>query len=406
MGAVRSISIAERRARLGLRHRLTPSARVDDDLVAIARSVVALHASDPATVVLSATARMRTPDAAAVERALYDDRVLVRMMGMRRTMFTCAVEDAALIQRSSADAVAAAERKKLLTLLEVHRVSDDPPAWLARVEAQTLAALAAAGEAAAAELAKLVPELAIQIPMSVGKAYEGTIGVSSRVLNLMGMEGKLARGRPKGRWTSSQHRWAPLEGWLGAPLAEIPVDEARIELARRWLDRFGPGTVADLKWWTGWTMGATRAAVASLDTEAVDLDGTAGLVLAGDAEPVAAPEPWVALLPGLDPTTMGWQERGWYLGDHKPHVFDTNGNAGPTVWMDGRIVGGWAQRKTGEVVFRLLDDIGAARTSDVEAAADQLQQRLGAIRIVPRFPTPTDKALTRHANCETDHQWT
>jgi hypothetical protein len=388
------ISIEERRARLAVRHRLAPSARTDDDLVAVARSVVVLHATDPASVVLSALARMRTPDPGKVEHALYEDRHLVRMMAMRRTLFTCATEDAALLQRSSSDAVAASERKRLIAFLEQSGVTDDAARWLDGVEARTMAAITDGGEVAATELTKLVPELAIQIPVNQGKRYAGTVGVSSRVLNLMAMEGLLVRARPKGRWTSSQHRWAALHPWLGPPLAEIPTAEAQVELARRWLERFGPGTIADLKWWTGWTMGATRAAVAALDTEEVDLDGTPGVVLAGDVEPTPPPEPWVALLPALDPTTMGWQERAWYLGDHKAQVFDTNGNAGPTVWMDGRIVGGWAQRKTGEVVVHLLDDVPRGRAKEVDRAAADLQELLGEMRVVPRFPTPLVKTLS------------
>ena len=133
-------------------------------------------------------------------------------------------------------------------------------------------------------------------------------------------------------------------------------------LVRAWLDRFGPATVDDIKWWTGWTLGHTRAALSALDVERVDLDGHEGLVLAGDTESPPL-EPFVTLLPGLDPTTMGWKERAWYLGDHRSRIFDTNGNGGPTVWVDGRIVGGWAQRKTGEVVFQLLEDIGAERAA-------------------------------------------
>lgn len=391
---MRSITTDERRARLAVRHRLAPGARTDDDLVAVARSVVALHATDPSTVVLAAMARMREPDATAVEHALYEDRHLVRMLAMRRTMFTCASEDASLLQRSSSDAVAATERRRLVALLEEKGVTNDATRWLDRVEAKTLAAITELGPAAASDLTKIVPELAIQIPVNEGKRYAGTIGVSSRVLNLMGMEGHLARARPKGRWTSSQHRWARLDTWLGAPLAEIPAAEAQAELARRWLERFGPGTIADLRWWTGWTLGATRAAVASLDTEEVDLDGTVAVVLAGDAEPIPEPEPWVALLPGLDPTTMGWQERGWYLGDHKPHVFDRNGNAGPTVWIDGRIAGGWAHRRSGEVVFRLLEDVGAERVASVAVRAAELERWLGEIRVVPRFSAPLDKELS------------
>jgi hypothetical protein len=390
---VRAIGVQERRARLAVRHRLAPSARVDDDLVGIARSVVALHATDPATVVLSAMARMATPDPAAIEHALYDEVLLLRMMAMRRTIFTCAVEDAALLQRSSGDAVAANERKRLLTVLEQAGI-DDPIAWLADVQAKTLAALDEAGEAAAADLTKLVPELATKVTVAPGTKHAATVGLSSRVLNLMGMEGLLVRGRPKGRWTSSQHRWASLEARLGAPLAALPVEEARAELVRRWLDRFGPGTMADLKWWTGWTMGATRAAVAALDTDEVEVDGAPALLLADDVEPTPEPEPWVALLPGLDPTPMGWKERAWYLGDHRSQVFDSTGNVGPTIWVDGRIAGGWAHLKTGRIAFHLLEDVGSERAEMVAAAATVLEDQLGPDRVLPRFPSPLDRHLS------------
>src|SRR5690606_29277052 len=104
----------------------------------------------------------------------------------------------------------------------------------------------------------------------------------------------------------------------------------------------------------------------------VDLDGQRGYVLPDDLEPTEPVEPWAALLPPLDPTTMGWYERGWYLGDHKAQLFDTSGNAGPTVWWDGRIVGGWRQDDDGAVVVQLLDEIGADGRRAVESEAARL----------------------------------
>ena len=74
----------------------------------------------------------------------------------------------------------------------------------------------------------------------------------------------------------------------------------------------------------------------------------------------------MALLPPLDPTTMGWFERDWYLGPHKPQLFDTAGNAGPTAWWDGRIVGGWHQAESGEVELQLLEDVGADGRAAIE----------------------------------------
>ena len=393
MSVVRRVPVEQRQARLALRHRLAPSARLDDDPVAITRSTVVLHASDPSTVVLSALARMASPDPAVVAHALYDDRTLVRLLAMRRTLFVAATEDVVVVQRSSGDAVARTERRRLSTLLEGAGITTDATRWLRRVETKTLAALDALGSSAAAELSTHVSELAIQIPVHHGKAYAGRIGVGSRVLLLLAAEGLVVRTSPKGTWTSSLHRWATVDTWLGGPLAPMPADEARAALARLWLERFGPATVADLKWWTGWSLGHTRAALAAIATEPVDLDGVDGIVLAGDAEPVASPEPWVALLPSLDPTAMGWTHRAWYLGEHKPAVFDGYGNAGATVWVDGRIVGGWAQRRSGEVVTRVLEDVGADRVHQVDAAAAGLQQVLGDIRIAPRFPAPLDRAL-------------
>lgn len=138
-----------------------------------------------------------------------------------------------------------------------------------------------------------------------------------------------------------------------------------------------------------------RTALAAVDIEEVDLDGAPGIALAGDLDPPVAPldEPWISLLPSLDPTTMGWKERDWYLGPHRPALFDTNGNAGPTVWSDGRVVGGWAQRRSGEVVVELLEDVGAEAAGAVAAEADRLTGWLGDVRVTPRFRTPLQHRL-------------
>jgi len=386
-----AVGVAERRARLAVRHHVAPSERVSRVLDAV-RGVVCLHATDPATVYLSAWARMKEPSIEAVDRALYEDRALLRMLAMRRTMFVVTVEDAPILHAAASLAVAKRERKRneeLAALLGVRNVRR----WLREAEAATLAALEARGEATAQELGSDVPALQRKIRVNVGKRYEGDIGMSSRMLLVLAVEGKIARARPRGTWISSQYRWTPMDRWLGQPMAELPVDEAQAELVRRWLARFGPGTEADIRWWTGWTLRDVRKAVARVGAVEVDLDGQVGLVLPDDLEPAPVPEAWVALLPALDPTTMGWQARDWYLGDHKSALFDSSGNAGPTIWDDGRIVGGWAMRANGEVVTRLLEDVGRETSAAVEAEAARLTEWLQLVSVVPRFPTPLHREL-------------
>ena len=260
-------------------------------------------------------------------------------------------------------------------------------------ETATLAALERRGEATARELAEDVPALQKKVRVNVGKRYEADIGMSGRVLLLLALEGKVVRGRPQGTWISSQYRWAPMAGWLGRALPELPAAEAQAEVVLRWLSRFGPGTEADIRWWTGWTARTVRSALAAVQAVEVDLDGQTGFVLPDDLEPTPTPEPWVALLPSLDPTTMGWRARDWYLGGHKDALFDTNGNAGPTIWADGRIVGGWAMRADGEVVTKLLEDVGRDASLAVDAEAARVTRWLQAARVVPRFPTPLHKEL-------------
>ena len=132
----------------------------------------------------------------------------------------------------------------------------------------------------------------------------------------------------------------------------------------------------------------------ALEAVEVDLGETSGWVLPDDLEPTAACEPWVSLLPGLDPTPMGWQSRAWYLDPHTPLLFDRTGNVGPTVWWEGRVVGGWAQRPSGEVAYRLLEDIGADGAAAVAALADSLESWLGPGRVTPRFRTPLERELS------------
>ncbi len=390
---MRRIGVEERRARLGLRHHLAPAARADGALE-VARDLVGLHATDPASVYLAAAARMRSPEIRAIERALYDDRLLVRMLGMRRTMFVVPVELAGIAQAACTDAIAVQQRRLLVRFLEQERVADDVPGWLADVEQATLRALAARGTATAAELARDEPRLRTQLHLAEGKSYAATQSVSGRILLVLAAEGRVVRGRPRGSWISSQYAWSPIDHWLPGGLPAWSLEAAQAELIRHWLAAFGPAPLSDLRWWTGLTVGQVKRAIAAVGAVEVDLDGAPGLVLPDDLDPVSTPAPWVALLPSLDPTVMGWSGRGWYLGDYAPTLFDRNGNAGPTVWWDGRIVGGWAQRKDGEIAFRLLEDVGADAAAAVEAAAEQVASLFGEVRATPRFRTPLERELS------------
>jgi len=387
---MRTIGVAERRARLGVRHFLAKPARTVETATA---AMVGLHSSDPTSVFLSARARLPRMTRDDLEDALYERRSLVRMLGMRGTLFVTTPELAAEIDAACTKAIAAGERRRVVRLIEEQRVARDGEQFLRRVIRDTMAALHEHGELAGTQLSALVPALNTKLRYGSGKwTAEG--GMTTRVVFLLAAEGKIVRGRPRGSWISGQYRWVPTDTWLGAPLPTMPVAEASAQLLRAWLATYGPGTMADIRWWTGWTLRQTNAALGALDVEEVAVDGDmTGFVLADDLAPVRSRAHWVAFLPGLDATTMGWKERDWYLGEHGPTLFDRNGNAGPTVWVDGRIVGGWSQREGGDVVYRLLERVDTATKKKLNTERDRLTDWLGGVRVTPRFRSPLEKEL-------------
>ncbi len=430
----RLVTDAERRARLGRRQVLEP--RAAGSVEELVDRLLVLHATDPATIYLSVGARRPGTTPADVDDALFARRSLYRTMVMRRTLFVCTTDLGPDIEGASAPAVARSERKRLekflgdteLSAAQLDGLPPEPAAWLAAVFGRVLAALDGPGvgpgglgqEAdgrggaesddrggrTARQLTADVPALTTKLIAGKGTRQEMELAATSRVLGLMAVEGLLVRGRPTTTWTGRQYRWYRRDRWWdggAGPVPEADGDAARGRVLDGYLRRFGPATLTDLVWWTGWTKTQTRAALATFETVEVEIDGEVpgggvgeepGLLLADDADPVEAPEPWAALLPSLDPTPMGWKQRRWYLGGHQGPLFDRNGNVGPTVWVDGRIVGGWSQRPDGEVVVSLLEEIEADERRLIEAERRRIQDFVGPVVVRPSFPTPLQRELS------------
>ncbi|MGH2715509.1 MAG: winged helix DNA-binding domain-containing protein [Thermoleophilaceae bacterium] len=380
----------ERRCRLARRHRLAPGERAAD-VVEAARSVVCLHGTDPATIYLSAAVRVEGMTVADLDRALYVDRSLVKHLAMRRTLFVFPRDVLGLAQAGASERVAGAERRRLVRDVEKAGLHRDGERWLAEASEAVLAALSDGREATSSELRDEIPLLEGSIVYGEGKPWGGNAPIGPRVLTTLSAAGRIVRASNDGAWSVSRPRWASMASWLGEEIAPSPNADGVAGLVERWLRAFGPGTAADLKWWLGSTVAAVRRALADLEAVEVDLDGQTGYLLPDDLEPSAPVEPWAALLPPLDPTTMGWFERDWYLGPYKEQLFDTSGNAGPTVWWDGRIVGGWRQDDGGEVALQMLEDVGADGLSAIERESARLTEWLGGARVLPRFPTPLSK---------------
>jgi len=383
MNTVRSIPDVERRARLARRHALAPSARVDSPEGAT-RAMTVLHSTEPATVYLSCWARTDHLTIDDVDRALYRDRTLVKQLAMRRTLFVFPRDLLPAVWGSASVRVAAAEGGRMAKDAVAAGLGDDGVAWLDRARGLVLDLLADHPEGlGAAQIREQVPEIAVKVAVSAGSVWG-----ASRVLTHLGATADVVRAVNTGHWRTSRPRWTLMRHWLDDVPAPLASADGYRELVRRWLETFGPGTETDLVWWFGSTKTMVRTALAELSAVAVELEGGAtGWVLPDDVDEEPAIEPWVALLPVLDPTVMGWKERSFYLGGHAPQLFDTNGNAGTTAWVDGRAVGCWLQDDAARVQLRLLEPVPAAARAALQVEAERLTAWLDGTVVKTVYPS-------------------
>jgi len=366
---VRHIDDAERRRRIGRRHAIAPEHRVDGALPAT-EAMGVLHATEPSTVYLSVAARASGVTPADVDRALYEDRTLVKQLAMRRTLFVFPRDLLPHALGSASARVAETEGRKIRKDLVTDAVTDDPDGWMARAEKEILASLEG-GALSAKEIRAAVPLTDVRVDSAPGSRWSAALPLTPRVLTWLGARGSVVRGVNGGHWRTSRPVWCRFGEWVSPPPVAVSADEGYTEIVRRWLRVFGPGTEDDIVWWLGSTKTAARRALAAVDAVPVSLDdGRVGWVLADDLEPEPPVEPWTALLPTLDPTTMGWRFRDFYLDpDLAPLLFDSVGNAGTTAWVDGRVVGCWVQDDDGavRVVTSVEIDADAERRLAVEA---------------------------------------
>ena len=391
---MRRFTIDQRRRAMVRRHHLRGDADTPEE---VTTALIALHATDPASVYLSVLARSARSTLADVSDAMYERRSLVRWMAMRRTLFVFPTADIPGIQAAISTPLAEVLRRRLISRIRRNgtdpAIEGEPDAWLGEVERRVERSLGTLGQATGAELSARVS--ALTTTLKPGAPSEQSQNITSPLLTLLGTEGRILRGAPTGPWTSRHHRWEPVDRWWPDGIPKLDPGDSQRALARRWLDRFGPATVEDLRWWTGWNKSTVRGVLNELPIDEVDLHGHAGIALSADTGDGDANDagPCATLLPALDPTPMGWKDRAWFL-DVDPHlVFDRAGNIGPTLWWDGRIIGSWAVAGDGEVRTVMISDEGTDAATAVDAEAARLQQRLDGTVIVPAIRTQLERSL-------------
>ena len=254
-------------------------------------------------------------------------------------------------------------------MLEDQGVTRDGARWLRRVERATMAALARTGRGhrgrAHPGRARARREAHLRRGQDVGRA-----GRRLHPRAVPAGDRRPDRARPPARLLALE----PVP--VGADRRVARGAAAAMDHGAAAADLLGAGSApsdrdpTDIRWWTGWTARQTNAALEDLDVDGGRARRRRHRLSCWPTtqRPVRAPAVG-RVPPEPGPDLMGWKERDWYLGDHGAALFDRNGNAGPTIWADGRVIGGWVQRTDGAIATKLLERVDRATTARVDASA-------------------------------------
>jgi hypothetical protein len=157
------------------------------------------------------------------------------------------------------------------------------------------------------------------------------------VLAMMSYENRIVAATVTGTWRSDRTTFALWSEWLpDVDVWSMDAETARRDLARIYLDRHGPATIADFSFWSGIPKGQAKAA---LESAADPLDGSE-FWATGPVQDHAPPP--VRLLPIWDTLFVTYRERSRFVADdHYPFVYDKSGNATSVVLVDGWAAGVW-----------------------------------------------------------------
>ena len=317
------------------------------DPVAVAQRLLAVQGQDPRGARLAIRSRTTGVTAAAVDRALTEDRTLLITTLNRGTLHLVRSEDYPWLQA-------------LMT----------PPLHtgnMRRLEQEGVPARDADRGVAAVERA-----LADEGPLTRGRLRERVDAAGVRtegqalvhVLMLASLRGLVVRGPMAGR----EHAFVLVRDWIGEP-PTVDRDAALAELARRYLAGHGPAGDRDLARWSGLPLRDARAGLRAIAAELHERED--GLVeLAGSAPAAELPPP--RLLGSYEPVLLGWTSREALLDGHEG-IVTNNGLFRPFALAGGRAVATW-RLAGGEVTLEPFTQIPPATAAALDAeAADVLR---------------------------------
>jgi hypothetical protein len=352
-----------RLARMHVSHPLGPRS-----LGRVVRAIGGLHAQVASAAEIQAAVRAAGLTAGALDRALWEQRTLVKTWAMRGTLHLVDADDfpswAAALETRTAWRRPVWLRAFRLTLEDIEAALD--------AIAEALDGRCLTRQGLADEVHRRLHNDAVDARLRSGWG---------ELLKVAALHGLLCFGPSRGRNVTfvRPDQWVP--GWR-----KVDPEAAIARVCRRYLSAHGPATREEFaRWWGFFPPDATRVLRALGDDLCeVDRNGDKALVLRRDVRALAAAreDDVVRLLGMFDPYTLaGLPHDAVVPARYKALVYRTGAWVSQVVLRGGRVVGVWNHdRKIAgtRVTVRLFGARTASRTS-IERSLARLEQYIGPL---------------------------
>lgn len=341
------------------KHHLTDESKINH-INKIVEDISGLHATHPMSPYLSLFVRTRDFKREDLDEALYEERVLGKVRYARKTVY--------VIPKEWIPGVFSATREMLEQRLgpyfEHLGLTQNDFTEISGSIMKTVAGKKMTTKEIKKEL---------QVDQNI-----------SAVVNLMCDRGMLIRGNPAKGWRSNLHTYHLFQEYFpGMDLNAVDETEAKKSMIKKYLASFGPVTVTDASWWSGFTKTEVKQALEDFKEEILYLKifGLEGsyIMLASDLkeqESARIPDtPSVNFLPLLDPYLMGYKDRERYIPQkHYKKIFDRSGNVTSTILLDGMIIGVWdfSEEKMPTVKIFLFEKVGSTVSKEIHSHAGKI----------------------------------
>ncbi len=346
------------------------------DLSTVVEDACGIQAQVQSAAEIALWARLHHITLAQIRAALWQSRTLAKTSAMRGTLH--------LFTSADLPVYISALKANRLEVLYSHirrnygiRREDDDRAFAAVVDA-----LGATPTTRRELVERLVPSLGEGLREHIERPW----GVVRRAV----VEGFALYGPDRG----PESTFVRADQWL-PEMVDVPEDEARQTLFRRYLGAYGPATLRDFSKWSGLAVREIRGIPRALGSDLVELSvaDTTAYLMRDDLDDLASSHldsPALRLLGNFDPYLLAHADTGQYLEPaHYKRVYRKAGWISPVVLLDGHVTGVWSQTRRGKrlvIAIEPFEKLSKAVQTLIEAEATSLATFLHATSEVTFSP--------------------